>query len=449
MVRTLGTARVLRKPLPHPLSALLDDSEKDEMESISSAAVGDPLKHSRCAMFKEGQFTDFKLVCAGYEWPVHKCILFFAGSHFETLFSSDWKECSSGNVDIPGKEISKQAFDWFLLFLYTELVSFESLQEFLFELYDLAIHFGVKALRIACIQELYDSLSTENAETYLGFVSTRAYDLHFATMYAASIAEHYSKLVRNHFPFHKIGKTMLPLVFKRIGEVHGHNSSYGYATYYKRLQDKDNTELSRIGNPEAHCQYRLFKEENYSDFKLNWNGNVYHLHRCVLSSECLYFRTLFNSKWKESNTGAVNLPEEKSISHEAFEVFLAYCYTLLITKGNLVNFFFELRELSDYFQVQNLTNLLGEGIQSYVTAESAGKFLISIREQDLVEFHPFMVNYIADNFKELVEVSFPFHKMGKIMLTKVFKELASNGVNSENESKEDEKDEKDEEIEDY
>jgi hypothetical protein len=95
---------------------------------------------------------------------------------------------------------------------------------------------------------------------------------------------------------------------------------------------------------------------------------------------------------------------------------------------------------------------LGEGIQSYVTAESAGKFLITIRERGLVELHSFMVTYITDNIRELVRVRFPFHKMGKIMLKKVFKELTTDktidveDVEAESETPEDEKDE---EIEEY
>jgi hypothetical protein len=458
MVRTLATARRVIKPVPHPLRSLLEDDEEEEDDSEEEdnpesslwAVVGDPLKHSRHTMFKERQFTDFKLVCGGNEWHVHKCILFFAGAYFEKLFTSEWKECGSGNVEIPGKEISKPAFDSFLLFLYTGLVSSKNLKVFLFELYDLSVHFGVRALKKGCIQEFYDSLTTKNAETHLTFVSTRTHDLRLATMYAAFIAEHCSELVLTHFPFHKIGKTMLPLVFKRTVEVREHHSRYYHAKYPKRPEDEDedDAELSGIGNPEAHSQYRLVKDGNYSDFKLNWNGNEYLLHRCVLSSECFYFRTFFNSEWKESNTGQVNLPQDSSISAKAFELFLIYCYTHLITKENLVSHFFELRELSDYFQVQSLMNLLVKGIQFYVTPVSAGKFLASIRERDLVELHPFLMNYIVDNLKKLVEVGFPFHKMGKIILTKLFKELVSGPI-SVNHETENPEDVKDEEIEEY
>jgi hypothetical protein len=193
----------------------------------------------------------------------------------------------------------------------------------------------------------------------------------------------------------------------------------------------------------------MFKEGNYCDFALNWNGSNYSLHRCVLSSESLYFQTLFNSEWKESNSGQLNLPQETSISKEAFEVFLVYCYTQLITKETLVDFFFELRELSDYFQVQNLTKLLDKGIKSFVTTETAGKVLITIRERGLVELHSFMVKYIVDNFRELVRVGFPFHRMGKNMLTKVLKKLTSDETIDVETERAAPEDEKDEEIEEY
>jgi hypothetical protein len=330
------------------------------------------------------------------------------------------------------------------LFLYTGLVSIESLKEYLFELYDLSTHFEVKALRNACIQELYDSLSMNNVETYLSHVSTRTHDLHLATMYAAYIADHVRELVRKDFLFHKIGKVMLPLVFKRLGDIDDHYSRINYRICAKPLKDPKD-----IGNPEDHCEYRMFKEGNYSDFALNWNGSNYSLHRCVLSSESLYFQTLFNSEWKESNSGQLNLPQETSISKEAFEVFLVYCYTQLITKETLVDFFFELRELSDYFQVQNLTKLLDKGIQSFVTTETAGKVLITIRERGLVELHSFMVKYIVDNFRELVRVGFPFHRMGKNMLTKVLKKLTSDETIDVETERAAPEDEKDEEIEEY
>jgi hypothetical protein len=349
MARSRGIVR-RSKPVPHPLRAVFatrqSEDSGDDSEEEFDAAVGDPSQHARCVMFRQEQFTDFKISCGGNEWNVHKCVLFFASSGFETLFSNEWKTFRSGNFDIPGKNISKPAFDSFLLFLYTGLVSGDNLNEHLFELYDLSTHFEVKALKNACLQELYDSLSTNNAETYLSHISTRTHDLHLATMCAASLTDELSELLRTNFQFHKIGKTMLPLVFKRLGEIEDHYSRHDYTISDRRLKDPEN-----LGNPETHYQYRMFKEGNYSDFQLNWNGNNYSLHRCVLSTESLYFHTFFNSEWKESNSGQVNLPEETSISSEAFELFLVYCYTRLITKENLVNFFFELRALSDYFQV--------------------------------------------------------------------------------------------------
>jgi hypothetical protein len=127
-------------------------------------------------------------------------------------------------------------------------------------------------------------------------------------------------------------------------------------------------------------------------------------------------------------------------------------------------FFFELSDLSDYFQVQNLTKLLLKGIKSYLTSELAGKFLLGIRERNLVRLRSFMVSYIMTNFRELVQAEFPFHKMGKIMLTKVFKGLAGDDDEDDDDCADDEsendgetvfpktpqmEDEQDEEIEEY
>jgi hypothetical protein len=70
--------------------------EQSREERDQGGRIGDPLTYHRRGMFKEGQFSDFKLIWNTQVIPVHKCILFSESGHFRELISGEWKNSQQG-----------------------------------------------------------------------------------------------------------------------------------------------------------------------------------------------------------------------------------------------------------------------------------------------------------------------------------------------------------------
>jgi hypothetical protein len=182
---------------------------------------------------------------------------------------------------------------------------------------------------------------------------------------------------------------------------------------------------SKIGNACIHPHYEMFKKGHYSDFTLKWKNTEYPVHKYVLFSESLYFQTLLKSNWMESNSVTLDLPENW-ITEKSFEDFLSYLYTNVITeealKVNLCNLYY----LADYFQVFGLKELVINGFKKYLKDSNVRNYLtIVCARNNLGEFKALLVKYIAARHKELSENMFPFHEIGKTMLLKIFKEIAT------------------------
>jgi hypothetical protein len=126
-----------------------------------------------------------------------------------------------------------------------------------------------------------------------------------------------------------------------------------------------------IGNPLCHHRYSTFKEGKFTDFTLIWSGRNYPVHKSVLSSECGYFRAKFRcpdlNGWVAT---VVNIPDS-TISDEAIEVFLCFLYTSLVSQTSLERYFFELYDLSLYFQAKKLTTICAKNLLGLLNAEIA------------------------------------------------------------------------------
>jgi hypothetical protein len=99
----------------------------------------------------------------------------------------------------------------------------------------------------------------------------------------------------------------------------------------------------------------------------------------------------------------------------------------------LEKYLFELYDLADYFQVKLLRQLVSQGFKKILEDFTAERFLITVRESDLVEFKGILVHYIAARFRELSNRDFLFHKLGKNMLRRVLQRIvviASSDCNS-------------------
>jgi hypothetical protein len=175
-----------------------------------------------------------------------------------------------------------------------------------------------------------------------------------------------------------------------------------------------------IGNPATHHLYSMLREGNFSDYKLIWNEKVYTVYKVVLFSESLYFQALFSVQWEETGSRQLILPNN-DFSNGAVEAFLAVLYTTKIRSADLKEHILELYFLSDYFQVRTLKDLVMKGITKCLTVENAHLFLPVIRTYHAHFLQEDLTSFIATNNNGLLISEFPFHKLGKDMLLRSYR----------------------------
>jgi hypothetical protein len=178
----------------------------------------------------------------------------------------------------------------------------------------------------------------------------------------------------------------------------------------------------KFGDPTNRFRYFTFKEGHFSDFKLSWNEKTYSVHRCILYSESKYFQKLFSSEWEGLSTGTVNFPE-RTVSDETIEVFFSFIYTNLMTTENLKQHLGELYILSDYFEVEKLKRFCQTHLEEYFTADTAKSFLPWVGSHSDPKVQEILSNYVAGNYRDLIESNFPFHKLGKALLSTLFQKM--------------------------
>jgi hypothetical protein len=395
-----------------------DDSDFTQLRAENVVAdsggrFGDPLKHHRFSMFKEGQFSDFKLTWNDETFLLHRCILFSESTHFQSLFSTDWKDAVEGNLK--RNDISERAVETFLQFIYTGLITEANFGQLLIELYYLSVYFQVGKLNRFCSENFQRFLTVDTMKPVLTWRFLQN-DLKAQDNLADFIARNYEKLVADHFSFHIVGKTVVLKVLQRIAAKQ--KCSWDF------LSDSNHCLGEIIREPSTHPQYSLLLNGKYSDVKIKLAHLEYQLHKCVLFAESGYFQTFLKSDWKESNSGEITI-SGKEISQNSFEVFLAFLYTGFITEKSLETSLFELYDLSDYFQVHRMKILVLERFKEYLTLKTAEYFLTCVRDREISELKGRMADYLAAHFMDLLKIDFPFHKVGKIMLQRMFKRIAA------------------------
>jgi hypothetical protein len=347
------------------------------------------------------------------KYSVHRCILFAESTFFQQKFTNEWKDLIEGEITIPNKVVHSKVIEAFLLFIYTNLITTQDLKEFLLELFDLSVHLQVKKLQFVCSNNLEDWLTIERAETFLTWNRTHN-DSKTVEVLATFLASNFQILLKKSFPFHKVGKTILLKIFKKLAYNVNYNYNYNYSS--------PSLPKSNVGDPSIHPQFSVLKNGQFSDFVLKWNRNEYLLHKYVLLSGSLYFRILLTSEWKESNSGEIKIPGE-GISKKAFEDFLAFLYTGFISATEMEKNLFELYDLSDYFQVASLKDYVKVVFRKYLTVHSAKAYLDHVRERNAPDLAEILAHFIADYLTRLTD--FPFEKVGKLMLTKILKRIAA------------------------
>lgn len=177
-----------------------------------------------------------------------------------------------------------------------------------------------------------------------------------------------------------------------------------------------------FGDPKIHRLFRLYNEHKFSDFLLLCHGKEFFVHKCILSCSCLFFERLFDSEWKESETGSIHIPDH--ISHDALEHFLIFLYTGKIQYFDLEQFLFELYELADYFQVITLRNIIRSNIMTSLSLDNIEEYVGWFGQQCDEELQNSLITFVAKNSTALAVRNFPFHKLGNEMIDLVFRKQA-------------------------
>jgi hypothetical protein len=408
---------------------------QNELEMVLGGRIGDPTSHQRYITFKNGEFSDFKLTWNEKTYLTHKCVLFSESIYFQKLLESDWKDATEGEIIIPDKKVPDSVVKIFFLFLYTNLITESDFHRLCLELYDLSTFLQVKKLNQFCLKKY---LTVDTAKHFIT-ENCSPIDPVKHVILADFVASEYQNLIETKFPFHKLGKTVLAKVFEKL-------SSPERRCHY-RSHDQDFSNFSRyphcltclncwapsntipyslgpnIGNASIHPHYEMLKKVRYSDFTLKWNKKEYPVHKYILFSESLYFQTFLKSNWMESNSGTLDLPESW-VSQKSFEDFLTFLYTNVITEEALKDGLFDLYYLADYFQVGGLKELAVNGFKKYLNGSNVAHYLTMIRSRNILELKTLLLKFIIAHHQVLSKAMFPFHKVGKIMLLKIFKGIA-------------------------
>jgi hypothetical protein len=176
--------------------------------------IGQPSTHPLYNLLLNGNYSDFKIKLNNVEYQLHKCILFVQSGYFQSFLKSDWKESSSGEITIPGNDISKKSFEVFLAFLYTGYMTEKDLETYLFELYDLSDYFQVQPMKFLVLNGFEKYLTNITAESFLKCIRDREiYEL--KGRMADYLAAHFMELLKVDFPFYKVGKIILQLMVSR------------------------------------------------------------------------------------------------------------------------------------------------------------------------------------------------------------------------------------------
>jgi hypothetical protein len=192
-------------------------------------------------------------------------------------------------------------------------------------------------------------------------------------------------------------------------------------------EDKEEAGNITIDTLKNDRLYNLYKEGKFSDFSMICNEKEFQVHKCILAtSSSDFFQRLFLSDWKEAETGFIEVPE--GISHQAFELFIIYLYTLQMETEAMKQYIFELYELSDYFQAAELKKSIFTELNRYLSLENVRHCLKWFRKQNDFDLEDIFVDFVVNNAVSLAMQNFPFHGLGKIMINKVFQKQAQNAT---------------------
>ncbi|KAG5679515.1 hypothetical protein PVAND_009078 [Polypedilum vanderplanki] len=135
-------------------------------EVFDNFPIGNELLNTKGKILKDfhslisnQQISDFKFIVEDKEFYVHKVLLAARSPVFMKMFTSDFNESHSKEGRI--NDISKEAFQEFLRFLYTETI--EDINLYVLDLLAIADLYEVEDLKAICMAQLLTELTEENA----------------------------------------------------------------------------------------------------------------------------------------------------------------------------------------------------------------------------------------------------------------------------------------------
>jgi hypothetical protein len=126
----------------------------------------------------------------------------------------------------------------------------------------------------------------------------------------------------------------------------------------------------------------FFNDEEFSDVTFLVQGRKVYAHKMVLSMVSQYFRTMFTSGFRESDSGEVEIPD---CSYDAFVAVMEYIYTgnipnlddTRIHSGARIGRVVDILELSNRFCLNHLKEICETKLQSSVNAETV-EYLLQV-----------------------------------------------------------------------
>jgi hypothetical protein len=265
-------------------------------------------------------------------------------------------------------------------------------------------------LKAAIMERIKTGLTLNTGELYLNRIRTRN-EPELIALFIEFVADNYTQLPKYDFPFHKLGKKMLLAVLKLLLPP---------AMWFNTGNHIQKEGPIKIGNPSEHKSYSLYHEGRFHDYKLQYDGQQYPVHKFILVSESRYFQRQLSDPMNKTMVYVVN--PKHLISRKAFEAFLLMLYTNTITAEDNDRYYLHLLHLSIQFEVEEVKDLCLKRIMFELqTTEGYMKgFLTDVRTWNYLELKLLCAEYISRNHQALLKNEFPFHSMGKIMLLETF-----------------------------
>eukprot|EP01040_Poterioochromonas_malhamensis_P012155 gene12155-13293_t len=130
---------------------------------------------------------------------------------------------------------------------------------------------------------------------------------------------------------------------------------------------------------------------------------------------------MFESDWKEKDSAELSLANV--IPYEAYQIFLNYLYTDQYPMKVPPHWSFYLYRLGDYYLVPRLKRDSLEKLRTTISLKNVDCYIKFTKEtHGHEEIADILINFVAENFRELSSQKFPFHELGEL-INRVFESI--------------------------